>query len=801
MEYAWDRLLNINVDSEPLITEEWIPKERLQKIVKSEYIQQLGLNDKDGKSLQKWASSVINSSHSSISVEYVKSDRRGIIASMEAGVYVGSVFVGRSFARKVGGKKDAFRVQSLPRVIRNTLYHDTYYDIDIKNSHPSILAQLFDHLPIHCFKEYAISRDQLVKDIVNLSRAYDEEVEGEGVYVFNASVIKKIVGSIINNCDSDKLGLFGENYRYLDVARQVPIFRRMIEERDFIYAELRQKYHGFVKMVDAHKGKHSIASSVSILLQDVEDEIIRVAYESLLQMDGVKKTPFVMFLFDGFLYPKSCIPDIDSALKLMSESVEYELDLKIEFAAKPMLPIIQGCETEEMVPEPTETVPCGEDYAVWKKRFEENHYRLENPCVYVRVGPSGTQYFNQSKFATDVCAMEDKGHVKEWISDPLKRKYECEVFSPPPQVVEPYSFNTYNGLRAESLEPILEDDVEDLIKPILFHVKILGGDDMRCNDYLLKWMATRVQKPGFLPKVVIGIRSVEGTGKDSFFNFFGTKILGKQYFTQAPDLSSLYSDRHCMALKDKLLVVVSECSRSDANSVKNRFKSFITAEKVKFRPLYVEEMTRDNFAGFVLFSQDHSFISIDSDDRRFATMDASAYLANDPTYFNKLHKAFGDDRVARAFYQHLMQIDLEGFEISRDRPMTHRRISLINSTVKPVLEFIKDWCETTWARNNQPGVVVDLDIAYIKKVDLWIEYKDYVDREFSSMTKDFGLKSRFYAEMSQLVADTRTPTEHAVQLIKYRGDLKYKFDLKKTLAYVNKLTVSNDYQIAVEDDD
>lgn len=799
VEYVWHRLLDINAPSEPIRTQEWIPKSRLQRIV-GLHMDTLAMDEKEQKVFTRWAEVIVGSSLDAMTVDYVKPDRTGIISKMEAGVYVGSAFVGRSFAIKPFGKKDSYRVQKLPRIIRNTLYRNIFYDIDIKNSHPCILSQLFADLPIPYFKEYACSRDQMVKDVIEFSHHYDDEHGGDGSSVLDAMVVKKIVGSIINNCDPCKLGLFGAYYRYLSVARQVPLFKHLLAEREAIYAELRQRYAGFVSMVDAYKGSSNIACSMSVLLQDVEDEVVRVAFESLMELGGVRKSPYVIFLFDGFLYPMDCIDDIAAALTYMSERVYDQLELKVEFAIKPMVPFLDGCETDEKPPAPVDSVPCGEPYEQWKERFEQMHYRLENPCVYVRRGKSGPQYFNQTKFVNEVCAMEEKGHVKEWIADPHKRMYETEVFLPPPRISESWQYNTFEGLRAESLPEVPEEDVHELIKPILRHVQILGGDDERCTEYLLKWMATRVQKPGFLPKVVIGIRSVEGTGKDSFFNFIGVKILGKDYFTQAPDLSSFFSDKHSMALKDKLLVVVSECSRGDANSLKNRFKSFITAEKVKFRPLYVEEMTRDNFAGFVMFSQDNSFIALDGDDRRFATMDASAYLANNPDYFNRLHECFDDDRVARAFYQHLMSIDLSGFEISRDRPMTNLRASLINSSVRASSEFMINWLERTWAELND-RTVLERQVAYVKRVDLWLEFKQFVESEMPAFKDTYRLKQKFYADLSQLIADTKTPESHAVQMVKINGVIKYKIHLKNTLAYLNKMTSSFDLQVALDEEE
>jgi hypothetical protein len=788
----WTRLIDEPSDADAIVMEEWVPKDTLSKII-CDYIDDPIFKDGEKKKFTAWARRIISSQHFSTPITYQKSDRTGTISRLDDGVYLGSAFVGRSFARKKRSDSfDYMSIQNIPRMVRNTLYGSTHYDIDIKNSHPSILAQLFESLPITCFKEYFLRRDGMVKDAIAFSRSFDS---GDGATsVLDERSIKKIVGSIINNCDPNKLGLFGDQYRYLNVARKVPMFQQMLRERELIYEEFKTRYGGLLAMVNAYKGSESVSSALAILLQDVEDEVIRTAYSSLLSCPGVRSTQYVVFLFDGFLYPKDCIEDINAALEYMSDNVKWQLGLKIEFAVKPMEPRFPGCDTTEVLRH-QQSIDAAQEYAAWKKDFEVHHYKLMNPVCYVRVDPhdpSKTSYNSHNKFEKELHADTEGGHIKEWMKDPLKRKYESEVFAPPPRIIgRDDCLNTFQGLRAESLPVVDNADVADLVKPILDHVKILGGDDPACKSYLLKWMASRVQKPGFLPKVVIGIRSVEGTGKDSFFSFFGLKVLGKQYFHQAPDLSSLFSDRHCMSLKDKLLVVISECSRSDSNACQNRFKSFITAETVKFRPLYVQEMTKDNYAGFVMFSQDHSFISLAGDDRRFCTMDAVAYLANDPIYFNKLHACFADDRVARAFYQYLMNIDLEGFEMSRDRPMTIRRASLINTSVKPAMEFMKKMVIEKDAEINRNGSVARQECIWMKKGDLYAEYKQFIDEEMPAFKQDYGMRKKFYAEMSQLISDTKTPTSHAVMEVKVRGEIKYKIHLGKSLEYISKLIIDS----------
>jgi len=70
---------------------------------------------------------------------------------------------GRWFAEK------SLSIQNMPRVIRNTLCRDLWYDLDFKNCHPIILEQLCIYYKISCkfLTKYNSTRDDMLKEIID----------------------------------------------------------------------------------------------------------------------------------------------------------------------------------------------------------------------------------------------------------------------------------------------------------------------------------------------------------------------------------------------------------------------------------------------------------------------------------------------------------------------------------------------------------------------------------------------------------------------------------------------------------
>lgn len=806
IEREWRRIMDFRQHHAPLVFIDDPPVEILERICES-HIDHLSLNEDEIKKLMGWVEAVKRASGSGKRVFYQQNDYTRAHDHLPKGTYSGSLLLGRMFAKTRTGAA-LLRSQGVKKIIRNTLYRDTHHDIDIVNCHPTIAASMFCHLEIPTLKDYVERRDEILQDLQDVSALVkDERNTAKSI---PADIVKKAVGAVLNNA-GPSCGLYGDNVQYARAIQHVPLFAKLRTERAAIYKDISTRYAGFYELarqLASMSGSMNVdGKAFSLFVQDVENEIILCMVNKIKDMFRGKDVDNLILVFDGFLIPKHLVEDIDALIKTLQDHVREAMDIDIKLAEKPMDPFIEGCQVRNA----PVMVDTGITYDAWKMEFEKVHYRLEFPSCYAHVGRHQTSYYNITKFTNEVCVEHDKEYVKEWIQSKDKRKYHCERFAPYPRKAEDDELNTFSSLHAESLPAVPDEDVENLVKPILYHIKILSGGINQNYEYFLKWIARRVQLPGVLPLVGLAIRSVEGTGKDSFFAFLGKKIIGEKYFTQAPDLSSIFADKHSMATKDKLLVVISECTRHDTNSQRQKLKSFMTATTVKYRPLYIEEMVRDNYCAVVMFGQDQQFLNLDGDDRRFVVMDSLPIHANDQSYFAELMPLFESDKVARAFYQFLCKQDLGGFVPSKDRPMTMARKNMVGFSARPFYVFLKEFIPEFNEISNPIGAVAIQETFTVSRSLLFDKYQDFVTTVYPKFKDDLCQKRKFLSEVRTLVNDaivmvkggaseTKGGEEipetlepyYPFRMVKIRGEEKIKIDVARMMEFIKRYVPDDD---------
>lgn len=675
------------------------------------------------------------------------------------GGYRGSTQIGRMFARD-RRNKPVNSLQSVKRVVRNTVLGDDYHYLDMENAHPRIASQLFAHVGCPTLTDYVNRRDQWEQELQHLD---DVNMDGEGSDGLPGDVIKRAVNSILNNAKAYTAGFVHAEREYGITISRCSRFRSLYGERDRILGEIKVLYPDLYSIVTAKKAQNPEGRAFSLLMQDVENAMLQCVIRELPTVEGI------VLMFDGLIVPKASIGDDPVAFIRRAEArIKTDTGLEMRLHSKELYPRLDlESEAEEDDDQP-ETVNAGAAYDEWKREFEKTHYRLEHPIcfVYSKAGIRG--YHSLAKFKSEVCCEENQDYVKDWVSDPSKRRYLKEDFFPPPNITPADQLNLYEGLRAESLPELNPDDVEQLVGPIVEHVKVLTGGNSISKEYLLNWLALRVQKPGVLPLVALGFRSVQGTGKDSFFvTFFGKRILGDRYISQVPDIGTLFTDKHSNHILMKLLVVISEATRpTNSDATWNKLKGIITAPTVEHRPLYVESSQKANYAGFILFGQDQQFVKVEAGDRRWALFECLPVCANNAEYFNRLYAAFNDDRVARAFYQYLMQRDISDFVPSRDRPKTSTSMSMASFSTTPFHAFMKQWVHNEWRLLNsnfpitqdrsQMGACQRLVLTRtITRGELYDLFKEYVVDNFSKYADDVATRRKFRSECDAMDNDSQ----------------------------------------------
>jgi len=321
---------------------------------------------------------------------------------------------------------------------------------------------------------------------------------------------------------------------------------------------------------------------------------------------------------------------------------------------------------------------------------------------------------------------EDGKMVKQsfyhwWMKDPTRKEYDRMDFLPPPLVCPPNVYNLYKGMVAETLPPVPDEEVMDLIQPILRHIATLMPENEDGDCYFaLNFLAQLIQEPGIKSEVALVLRDIHrllaeggGNGKNLLLEFLGDKVIGEKYVVTIANNDELYNP-FTEHLEHKLLVFVPEANGSVNGKQIEYLKEMVTQKKRSINRKGVPKYDSLDHARYIFAANTPNPMGSSGGtpgDRRFAYYDVDTSHREDKKYFGELKAAMDDPRVARAFYQYLKAFKCykNPLEFQMNRPHTKAWRSLRRMNVSPILRWV------------------------IHKV----EQEDDIDGEASSMFKEF----------------------------------------------------------------
>ena len=768
---TWARLLSC--DSEfPVYVMHEKPSIRLINMLKDFYT--------DNDEVVNYSSMLDNilkasATHTGMKVIYQQNDYSKLI---ESGSYDGAHKIGRSFS-KCG-------VTKLSKSIRNTLYKTSHFEMDIVNCNPTIAVHYFGHLRIPALKSYVNEKDYVMAKYSEL-----------GV---SGGFVKRAINTILSSFPSfpTTLGLPVGEVDAIRTLNESDMIRAIKEESMIIGKDIEESYSGFYKMVQAKVGVNGRpgGASFSMFAQDVEHSILRCIVKHIdTSFHG--RAGDIILNFDGYIIPKTvACGDIPKFCADMEALVQNEIGVCIKFSIKSMeTPSMAIC-----IPEAEIDLPMVKSYDTWKTLFEMDRWTVRIPFSYVWKVGNTLQYFSQSKFLETV-KKEPEEYIKQWISDLNQKEFIREVFSPFPRSVKENEYNRFTGLQGGLMDPldISADERSALLDPVLNHVESISGGK-EYAEYVLNWLAQRIQVPGDLPGVVLGFRSVQGTGKDIFFDsFFGKNIIGSSMFLKKPRAGDVFSDGRNACVDGKVFILLSECARKDTIQCLDLLKNFIAAPTVQVRRLYQEEQTINNCAGIVMLSNDFQFINVDPGDRRFAIFQCSSMQANNSDHFGPLYSHFSKKDVQRCFYEFLLNRDISMYNASRDRPSTRAGKSMATFSKPPFDMFMSQFIGSkSYEQYGIKDGIVSIPCSSFRTEFMdYLKSREIVVKIDKRMTMMSGIE--FFNASSEKFRGEYD--ENLIRKKKVRGQRIYDIYLKGVKQYIATTQSEDDDGVDDEDDD
>lgn len=630
------------------------------------------------------------------------------------------------------------------------VYEEYYYDIDIENCHYVIIQQLCKANNLKCdnITKYVNNRDETLKMMIdewNIERADAKRFFLQIIY---GGSIQKQMQIVAKKYKSDKLSSNSKSYKFLSKLEfELQQIRDIIINMNpNIKYEVERN-----KILKEQDDYNPDSSTFSYFVQEYECRILECMY-LYCKANKYIQNNIVSLCSDGFCIPRKNVKDLDELIKELERVVKEVTGFKIKLVNKPM--------DEDLLNELDDAQLHEEEnpnsYNNIKEEFENKHFKLLNPISYITededdlIRRTKTEflqtYENKYYIATE---KTEKGNIEkkrnfvyDWIKDEKIRTYDKVEFMPKLDVSDNI-YNTFKGFKVEKLESDESLNVKDSL--IYKHLFNLCGCDDKIFEYVLMMLSKKVKKPSEVTGTSLIIKSIQGCGKDTFFDWFGNDILGNKYYFNNVNTDLLFGHFNSQ-LANKFLCVLNETSQKETKDIIEQLKGSITATEITINEKGVKSYKMKNYATFILLTNNDNPIKIDPQDRRYLAFECNNEIANNEEYFRNLRKEIESKKYNKVFYDYLLTLDSINYNFVKNRPETQFNKDLKEISTPIHANFIEDLLFKKIDRNvEKKRYVLNVENYTSKKLyDLYNEYIIENNIKIELSRKLFGLQIKNY---------------------------------------------------------
>tara|TARA_R110000772_G_scaffold238735_3_gene350736 strand:+ start:844 stop:3189 length:2346 start_codon:yes stop_codon:yes gene_type:complete len=583
--------------------------------------------------------------------------------------------------------------------VRHTICEGIWTDIDQVNSHPTIMKSFMkqygfnSNLLNKCFDD----REGFLKIIMEEEKCTRDEA-------------KTCVIACING------GKFKTNTLKKLVDEITPCINHVIELEEYkdIYNYCRKEY---ISNLSNLSGK-----VISRILQVIENNMLESYIDFCLDKEVIPKYKNgyqVSLIFDGFqLISNKLIDDnfLEEMRKYTLDKTGHDIPLKIKlFDNKLDLPsnYYENNDDDDDTPEITKLKKIQDEknlnekgYEIIKEEFEKSVCKVLSDGTFIRHDEEDTYFIKKEVLGivysnlhcyvkNEEDNVEKKLFISKWYSDENMNCVRKITFDPS-RICGDDVYNKFKGFKAESLPSVPDDEVDELIVPILKHYKeVLYGEHW---EYVIELDRQLIKNPTEKSGVILVLKGEQGIGKDITMDLFlRQKIIGIEYASQCGGISPLF-ERFETLTPNKLLCICDEVSIAEIykdKTINEKVKNLTTRETMDWEIKNVTKITIPSYFNLRWTSNNEHSVCIPPDDRRFCVFQCSSKYKNDTKYMQSLVEACKSDRVARAYYQYLMRGDIKyknTQDFQRNRPLTDYYKELVVANLSPFDRFLSYLC-------------------------------------------------------------------------------------------------------------
>jgi hypothetical protein len=521
--------------------------------------------------------------------------------------------------------------QSLTRDVRNALYGEYYWDIDMVNAQPTLLMQYckangWAHESV---KHYVENRDTILQDVCNKLNC-------------DRDTAKQRASAVMFGGSSDGLTDFFKLY-----AEELKTIRQNVwnaNKSRFRHLNTKPNF---------------LNSCFATVLQTEENKCLMAMDKSLAKqgrsMDAL--------IFDGGLVAKKeNEKELDESILRQTEAdVLASTGYTVQLLVKPMNTTITFTEATD-------------DYAVMKAEFEKTYFSLQNPQCFGWIDNDEIKLLKREGLVHLEGAKKmanGKPFLPIWIDDNEKLTYNRLVFSPKKEIPDD-CLNLFVKYENEPKEGDYSA-YSELMDLVCSH-------DKPAIEYLENVFAHMIQKPYIKTGVCICIQGEEGVGKDMLLDGVGKMFGRKHYFkTDSPENDIFHTFN--TGTESCIMVKFEESAFKTNKANQAKLKGLITSELATYRRKGYDTITLDDYRNFFMSTNEFMPFVLDDTDRRFVLFRASSERIGQSDWWKEMFDKINDQRSA--YHHYLLNKDISNFNPRRDRVLTQAYLDIKSLTATP----------------------------------------------------------------------------------------------------------------------
>lgn len=256
-----------------------------------------------------------------------------------------------------------------------------------------------------------------------------------------------------------------------------------------------------------------------------------------------------------------------------------------------------------------------------------------------------------------------KTHAVAWLKDGRCRTYRRGVvFNPMPINAKPLPDSYYNLWQGFAVEPKKGD-----CTMILNHIRnVICNGDIEVYDYLIKWIAAKIQRPDKPSGAAVVLRGKKGSGKGTLGHFL-MHLWGEHglHISSSKHLTGQFNSH----LEACCFLFADEAFFHGDKAGESTLKALITEPTMLIERKGFDAIQCSNYLQILMATNEKWAVPATADERRYCVLDVSDSMIGNRDYFGRLHAAMEQESVIAAFLHDMLHLDLTGWH-SGDIPET-----------------------------------------------------------------------------------------------------------------------------------